>query len=150
MKKTFLLPVFAVLCFLAGGAAETLGGIEPSPFVPVRSDLTLFQQKIDVAHQKLAAARQGDDLAVALLSSRQDLMNLQRSLKAKVKALQETQGQKGEVREVLAAMKPRLDSIDQSLRNLNVALKRGDKIAAGGFLTEMGQTVKALVTLTGK
>jgi phage-related tail protein len=87
---------------------------------------------------------------VALLTGRQDMTNLQRSLKAKVKALQETQGQQANIKEVLVAMKPRLESIDQSLRNLNLALKRGDKIAAGGFLTEMGQAVKALMTLTGQ
>ncbi len=151
MKKNVLVSGTIVICLFLGIATGASGGIEPSPFTPIRQDLTLFQQEIDPSKGRLAEAKPGADLTkLGLLKSHENMANLLQSIQTKVKGLEGTKGQERGVLDLCNKMKPKLDSLGLFLKNFEVAIKQGDKPTAQGLLNQMGETVKGLEAMFAK
>jgi hypothetical protein len=148
MNKTVLLTGIIAICFFLGIATGVFGGVEPSPFAPIRDDLKLFQQEIDPSRGRLAEAKPGADLTkLGLLKSHENMMALLQSLRTKVKGLEETRGQEKGIIIICNKMKPKLDSLGLFLKNFKAAIKQGDKPTAQGLLNQMEETVKGLECL---
>jgi hypothetical protein len=151
MNKTVLLSGVLAICLFLVITTGVFGGIEPSPFAPIGQDLKLFQQEIDPSKGKLAEAKPGADLTkLGLLKSHENMMSLLQSLRTKVRGLEGTQGQEKGIIIICNKMKPKLDSLDVSLKNFGAAIKRGDRLAAQGLLNEIGETVKGIEALLAK
>ncbi|MCJ7663183.1 MAG: hypothetical protein MUO24_02965 [Desulfobacterales bacterium] len=151
MKKTVVVSGILAICLFLGIATGVFGGVEPTPWIQIRQDLQLFQQEIDPSRGRLAEAKPGTNLTkLGLLKSHENMVNLLQSIQAKVKGLEETKGQEKGVLDICNKMKPKLDSLDVSLKNFKAAIKQGDKLAAQGLLNQMGETVKGLEALLAK
>jgi hypothetical protein len=147
MHKKIMVLVLAI-CFFVGATTVALGGIEPSPWKPLREDLRLFQQELAPAKAKLGEAKPGTDLTkLGLLKSHEDMMRLLQSLQTKVQGLEGTKGQTKGVLDICAKMKPKLDNLGFSLKNFKLAIQQGDKPTAHGLLNQIGETIKGLEAL---
>jgi hypothetical protein len=147
--------VFAVFMVLPALGVEKQPGSErmfnPQPEPPwafVQQNINLFNNEIDLANGKLTEAKVGADLtAVTLTRSHENMMNLLRSLQAKVKGLQESKGQEQGIIVVCSKMNPKLNSLDMSLKKFRRAIEANNRTAAQRFLNEIGETVKGMQAL---
>ena len=150
MHKKLRVSVLAI-CFFVGVTTVAFGGIEPSPWKPLRQDLRLFQQELTPAQAKLADAKPGADLTrLGLLKSHANMMGLLQALRTKIKGLEETKGQAKGVLDTCNKMKPKLDNLGFSLKNFKLAIQQADKPTAQGLLNQIGEQVKELEALIAK